>query len=175
MSPLSRRFHLVLAPCLLCAVAMFQIAHVRFSRLTPWKGGGFGMFSTVDSAGARFVKIYLETATGQIATSLDAPEPELLRKIEAVPASADVQRLAAGLSAATWVDVDQVSGQPQRRRATNPRRLRPVSRGEPEPDSSVRVNCRTVRVEVWKYRFVPADDQLQAEKIIETTAAAPPR
>ncbi|OUS00800.1 hypothetical protein A9Q86_08580 [Flavobacteriales bacterium 33_180_T64] len=30
----------------LVAVALIQIYHSQFDRLTPWKGGGFGMFST---------------------------------------------------------------------------------------------------------------------------------
>ncbi len=172
MSIYLRQFYLWLAPGLLCSVALFQIGLVRVSQLTPWKGGGFGMFSTVDSANARFVKIFIETATGQLAVCLVAPEPELLRKIEAAPAFSDVQKLAAGLSAATWVDVDRAPGQPQRRPAAYLQRVRPLNPGEPVPDANVRVDCKAVRVEVWKYRFVPADDHLQAEKILETTVAA---
>ena len=45
----------MLAPALLVAVASTQIALSRTFDLTAWKGGGFGMFSTLDHAGYRVV------------------------------------------------------------------------------------------------------------------------
>ena len=39
----------ILAPALLVAVASSQIALSRTVDLTPWKGGGFGMFATLDT------------------------------------------------------------------------------------------------------------------------------
>ena len=58
------------------------------------------MFSTVDSVGARYVKIYVETADGQFATALTAAEPDLLFKIESAPALPEIQRLASRLASA---------------------------------------------------------------------------
>jgi hypothetical protein len=45
---------------LLCAVAGVQFWLNRTEKLAPWKGGGFGMFSTTDSAASRRVRIRLE-------------------------------------------------------------------------------------------------------------------
>jgi len=42
---------------LLVAVAVLQVTLTRTSGLTPWKGGGFGMFSTNDHAGHRPLRI----------------------------------------------------------------------------------------------------------------------
>jgi hypothetical protein len=41
---------------LLCLVAITQVYLTRTSFLTPWKGGGFGMFSTNDSQ--RLVRVW---------------------------------------------------------------------------------------------------------------------
>jgi hypothetical protein len=45
-----------LPPLLLALVALSQIALARRAELSPWLGGGFGMFSTTDHGAARFVR-----------------------------------------------------------------------------------------------------------------------
>jgi hypothetical protein len=44
----------------LVTVAACQIALTRYAGLTAWKGGGFGMFATVDGGSARAVRIVAE-------------------------------------------------------------------------------------------------------------------
>ena len=44
---------------LLLAVACLQVALARTASLSPWKGGGFGMFSTTDDAGRRHVRVFV--------------------------------------------------------------------------------------------------------------------
>jgi hypothetical protein len=44
---------------LLMSVAGAQVVLTRASSLSPWKGGGFGMFSTTDDAGRRSVKVFV--------------------------------------------------------------------------------------------------------------------
>lgn len=41
----------------LCVIACNQIRLAKSSTLSPWKGGGFGMFATQDSPGARFIHV----------------------------------------------------------------------------------------------------------------------
>ncbi len=43
---------------LLVAMAAIQIPLAKLWILTPWKGGGFGMFSTLDSSSYRPVRVY---------------------------------------------------------------------------------------------------------------------
>jgi hypothetical protein len=45
---------------ILLAVAAVQVVLVRSAGLTPWKGGGFGMFAAVDGGAVRSVRIVLE-------------------------------------------------------------------------------------------------------------------
>src|SRR5690554_3498707 len=78
-----------LAPGLLVVVACIQLALVRTQDLTAWKGGGFGMFSTLDSPSARALRVVLLTTEGEalvlfpsvevrMARLLNMPDTELL-------------------------------------------------------------------------------------------------
>jgi hypothetical protein len=44
----------------LALVAVVQIALARQALLSPWKGGGFGMFSTLDARPYRYVRVFVE-------------------------------------------------------------------------------------------------------------------
>jgi hypothetical protein len=84
----------VLAPAaLLAIVAVAQIALSRHADLTPWKGGGFGMFSTLDHGAFRGVSVIVDgperSETLEIPPSLEvlaaraanAPDQWLLRRL----------------------------------------------------------------------------------------------
>jgi hypothetical protein len=64
-------------------VALLQIHLVRAQDLSPWKGGGFGMFSSTDAGRQRQLRVYLV-------------EPERLREV-AIPESLEdrAMRVAA--------------------------------------------------------------------------------
>jgi hypothetical protein len=65
----------MVAPALLAAVASAQIVLSRTVDLTAWKGGGFGMFATLDHAGYRGVDIVVDapdrSETLQVPASLE--------------------------------------------------------------------------------------------------------
>jgi hypothetical protein len=70
----------MLAPALLIAVASTQIALSRTSDLTAWKGGGFGMFATLDHAGYRGVDIVIDAPDRSEALQVPASiEPAVAR------------------------------------------------------------------------------------------------
>ena len=50
---------------ILVVVATFQLALSNFNSLSPWKGGGFGMFSSLKNPGMRRVHVRLNFADGQ--------------------------------------------------------------------------------------------------------------
>lgn len=52
-------------PILLMVVALRQITLVSTIDLTPWKGGGFGMFSSIDRPSNRVIEVRGLTATGE--------------------------------------------------------------------------------------------------------------
>jgi len=58
----ARRERLAVAvpPLLLVAVAVTQVLLVRSVHLSPWKGGGFGMFASVDGLPFRAVRIQVD-------------------------------------------------------------------------------------------------------------------
>lgn len=98
----SRRDRLLaLAPVLLlCLVAAVQFALTNTVQMAPWKGGGFGMFSTTDSAASRRVRLTAEGPDG----SRSIPIPSALQaaafRAEAFPSEdrlREIGRRAAAL------------------------------------------------------------------------------
>jgi hypothetical protein len=52
-------------PTLLLANAAAQLLVARYRQIPPWKGGGFGMFSTVDRPHTRTISAEAVTARGE--------------------------------------------------------------------------------------------------------------
>jgi hypothetical protein len=52
-------------PATLVVVASIQVTLAQHADLVPWKGGGFGMFSTVDSPFLRVLNVSLQTSEGR--------------------------------------------------------------------------------------------------------------
>jgi hypothetical protein len=46
--------------CLLLGVASLQVTLTRTADLSPWKGGGFGMFASTDGSAFRRTRIFVE-------------------------------------------------------------------------------------------------------------------
>jgi hypothetical protein len=90
----------VFAPVVvLLVVAGTQLVLVRTAGLTPWKGGGFGMFAAVDGGAVRSVRIVVE-GPGR-SEVLDVP-PSLALDAEraaALPITGLLARVADGVAA----------------------------------------------------------------------------
>jgi hypothetical protein len=88
-----------LPPALLLGVFLVQITLVRTTALTPWKGGGFGMFSTLDHGAFRRISVIVEAAdrseSVDVATSLEEAEARAV----ACPSDRLLRELAAGVVA----------------------------------------------------------------------------
>ncbi len=97
------------APALLTTLACTQLFFGLNFGLTPWKGGGFGMFSTVDSPGGRTVRVYLETDDGDLPTKAPSWLSRRRKYARSFPAEFRVRSLAADMAAATWVYVKEES------------------------------------------------------------------
>jgi hypothetical protein len=54
-----RRVAVALPTVLLLSVASAQMILARTAQLSPWKGGGFGMFASVDGLPFRWVRLYV--------------------------------------------------------------------------------------------------------------------
>lgn len=87
-----------LPPALLLAVALNQIRLVRTADLTPWCGGGFGMFSTTDGRSARH--LHAHALSPGLAVELGVPLALEQRAAAAValPGEARLRALAFDLA-----------------------------------------------------------------------------
>jgi hypothetical protein len=92
LPPPGRRRALV-APGLLAALALAQIAGWASYGLTPWKGGGFGMFATSDHGGFRRVLVIERTAAGERPVPVPDELERLRRRAREAPRAANLRRL----------------------------------------------------------------------------------
>ena len=105
------------APALLTTLACLQLFLGLNFGLTPWKGGGFGMFSTVDRPSARSVRVYLETDDSELPTKVPSWLHHRRGYVRSLPVDFRVRSLAVDLAAATWVGGDLL-GEPGAGRLT---------------------------------------------------------
>jgi hypothetical protein len=181
---------------LMVGVALSQIGVAWVGGLSPWKGGGFGMFSTVDSPAARFLRIYLVTDDGEIPVLIPDAYQEAARKLCTVANLREAKELLAALAGTNWVGLRLVSAVDYYRyllqrlvdgdQAAN--RLRELKQRsnlfapsiEPNTINFVRalrpdevldeqleqVEVERVRVELWRYRFDQHQLTLDASKLL---------
>lgn len=83
-----------LPPVLLLAVALDQLWLAKRFDLTPWCGGGFGMFSTNDSRGARHLHAYGSSPGLRIELAIPAELAERTQAAVALPSEARLRALA---------------------------------------------------------------------------------
>jgi hypothetical protein len=82
---------------LLIVVACVQIYLARNADLTPWKGGGFGMFSTTDGNANRYLRVYV-TAPQRSEEILIKPSLEdLATRAEMYPQNSQLEKLAKAI------------------------------------------------------------------------------
>ena len=91
------------APLALLAVAGWHVGLRASSDLTPWKGGGFGMFSTVDSPGTRLVRVEVTSPLGRTPVAVPAHLRDLAGAVRAAPSDGRMSALAQALADELWV------------------------------------------------------------------------
>jgi hypothetical protein len=79
-------------------VAAVQVVLVRTVDLTPWKGGGFGMFAAVDGGAVRSVRVVVESANGSEMRNVPASLEIDARRAASFPTSFMLSRLARGVA-----------------------------------------------------------------------------
>jgi len=94
----------VIAPSLLVAVACVQIALAHTSGLSPWLGGGFGMFSTLDSWPTRHLHAFALTAGVREELALPPGLDRDVRRALAFPSDGQLRALARRLAALPTAD-----------------------------------------------------------------------
>lgn len=87
-----------LPSAVLVAVALHQIALTRTTGLSPWSGGGFGMFASADSGSARHLHVFVHRPG--LRRELDPP-PSLAEEVQralTLPSDANLTRIARALA-----------------------------------------------------------------------------
>ncbi len=97
------------APVFLVVVALLQQYLAHTDSLSPWKGGGFGMFSTYDSPGARLLKVFVLTGDDEIAVTISGKYTRHKREIRTFPGRSRMKVLALALVQEEWVDYGNIS------------------------------------------------------------------
>lgn len=145
-------------PVLLVAIAAFQIYLAQSETLSAWKGGGFGMFSTVDQPQSRWVRAHMETASDRHVLLLGSPATDppglgrMVRRARAMPSQGALDDLAAAVGHASWT-VDQG----QLRAVTDP--------------STAAIEVDAVEIEVLRLRYTRRSSTAAAQLIGSATWA----
>ena len=95
-----RRLPLVPA-ALLAIVALTQRTLLLTTALTPWMGGGFSMFTTVDGINARHLRCFVTTSAGEIAIAAPDVPDEVLNFPTKAPLAEVARGILAGRAGAT--------------------------------------------------------------------------
>ena len=104
------RLAVAAVPTLLLAVAGVQAVLVHAGGLSPWKGGGFGMFSTVDAPDLRSVVGTVAVDGRAVPTHPAASWPDEAEAAVTLPTVANLRRLAEAMRAASWRTPDDPDG-----------------------------------------------------------------
>lgn len=180
------RFAYWFAPVLLCLVSVVHVYQVEVRGRTPWIGGGFGMFASLESVGSRMVQITLETDRGNIAV---APPPnawwDRFMALRVHPNAGTLRRYGEGLAALTWVlespafrdqslqnlavPIEEKS--PESVRLETTPRLR-VAR--PDDEAPI-VEVHAIRLRVWQSRFELDEKRVHVDPRLDLRIEVTPR
>ncbi len=196
-----RRFLLrraAIAPLCLCLVAGLHAVRVVAYGQTQWKGGGFGMFSTVDSEAARFVRAFAITDEGELPLAIPAHLDKTIAELRAAPTAAKAEAVARRLASIRWQRPDERMVR-EAQRWTGGASMSPfaprkdvLSRSEsrlPQPPVGLfrsleaiptdepaehALSIGRVRVECYRLRMDSQDSTLHSELVRAFTAEAAP-
>jgi hypothetical protein len=174
-----KRLFLYFAPLLLVAVAVGQMVVVARTPLSPWKLGGFGMYSGVDSVRARWIRLTLYTDEGELPVAFErmvAGQPTVARRarrVRALPTSRALAALGEDLLAGDAVFADcRPAGLPSWRARPGGSAVRLLAADQVEKLRCRPLEVARMRLEVWRYRYRAEGSRMVAEKISEAGAVA---
>jgi hypothetical protein len=92
----------------LVAVGLVHATRVWRSDLTQWKGGGFGMFSTVDSGASRRLHVRFEVNGRQreVGLPIDEELADMYRLTKRLPSTRNLAAFAETLARSVWTESD---------------------------------------------------------------------
>ena len=165
----------------LTVLATAQIYHSQFQGLTPWKGAGFGMFSSIQRIEARFLKVYL---VGRENREHPVSVPNSFwredRSLRAWPTQYKMESLAKQLISpgTKWGQtLEPISptgpmGVYRIREEDPPTKIRPPNQDERASANAEPIGAISVRLELWRYTIDPDLNRLIATKWMETAQSS---
>ena len=157
----------LLVPAMLVAVATSQVVIASTTDLTPWRGGGFGMFSTTDNHDQRFLRITAVTDSGD---SVPVDARELLQtgspvrdefiRARARPTTGNLDALAVAIAGAELVIEQGVATPP----------LDDAADADPRNARVVLEDVEAVEMAVYRVWFERDTDTLAPELLVEHRA-----
>jgi hypothetical protein len=161
-----------LVPIILTAVAGYQVYRTRTYATTPWKGGGFGMFSTIDFPPARVHRVYLVLGELSIPVALDGRFDESMRLLRNIPQPEVLANVARVLTEFRWVyPADRYTTPAPELTAQSGTDLQVLGHGEDVPFGFRMLPYEAIRLEVWRYTFESKSAKAGLKLISEATAA----
>jgi hypothetical protein len=79
---------------LLILVAVVQVILAKTANLSPWKGGGFGMFATTDGTAFRHVRIFVEAPDRSEELEIAPSQEDAAARSQLFPTNPMLTRLA---------------------------------------------------------------------------------
>jgi hypothetical protein len=95
----ARRFGPLVPAAVLVVVAVLQMTVGRAWGLSPWKGGGFGMFSTLDARPFRYLRVYVTAPERSQELTIPGSLEETAAAAEILPTDVRLERLARAIVA----------------------------------------------------------------------------
>jgi len=166
-----------IAPVILVVIAVSQVLNATWKDLSPWKGGGFGMFATSDSPGTRFVYARGTLLDGSgalielIFQGVGEKSPltkSMGRRLQTVPTQAQLDALADRLMGTEFIRTGATTQAAYDRfTRENPDLsvqvdlptfddlviIRPAEQSDAAFGDVERLRLRGVRLEVWRLEF----------------------
>ncbi|KST65266.1 hypothetical protein [Mastigocoleus testarum] len=177
-----------LVPTILILVALLQFYLAHTANLSPWKGGGFGMFAAVDSPSMRVLAAEGLAEGGQLIRldALDSLDNSTIRRILSLPRQIHLEQIASELISEKFVPQNvQRQTTLERLRRENPKFAIQVSgillKNQPiyrlkTPEDPILLNdsvktLKAIRLQWWSLRFDRNHNRLLAEPLGEPVEA----
>lgn len=147
-----------IVPAILATVAALQFCAAQMGGLSAWKGGGFGMFSTVDSPGSRFLRVALLTGGSRVLVPVPRELARAASEARTWPTEARLAALARPMVRGRWVPAAIVPVAP------SPAALMigPFRMQRPDEPPAAAIDAQAVLVELWKADFHSAECRIVA-------------
>jgi predicted DCC family thiol-disulfide oxidoreductase YuxK len=155
---LVHRQNLLLLVVPLIALTVFgrQLYHVAMFNLSPWRGGGMGMFSTIAGPQNRFIKAYFLVRGVRYPVAV----PDLREGLSFItePTETNGEKLKATMSQSLWTlaAVNESTQKPI---------IQSISPGALERSGRVALRPVVIHLELWQFSYEPSTRTVRTLKI----------